>query len=81
MSVTGSVRNCSWTTAETAMIREMLLEQVGRYPRMPATLFAALLADYGSCGHRRLWRALAWLTAGGHIERSAAGYRRPRSAA
>ena len=59
--------------AETAMLRELLLEHVGRVPAAAARLFARVREDFGTVGERRLWRVLRL-----HVERGAVRAIEPR---
>ena len=71
--------------AETALLRELVLESTPRRSPVPAAeIFQAVRDTYGSIGERktdgtrRLWRALAWLRDQGFIRRPgfAQGYTR-----
>jgi hypothetical protein len=52
-----------------ALLCDVMLEHVSRHQRMAGEIFDAVLADYGSCNERRLWRALARLIETGRVTR------------
>ncbi len=62
---------------DTTCLREIMLSHVStRQPKHPHEIFEAVVNDYGSCGERRLWRALAWLLEQRQVVRTRDGYRR-----
>jgi hypothetical protein len=58
---------------EFAALADTMLTKIGSHtPRSPREIFAAVRADYGSVGERRLWRCLRRLVETGSIRRIAA---------
>lgn len=72
----GAPKKAARTSSDTSLLREIVLEHVGRRPVPAAELFERVRDDFGSCGTRRLWRALAWQVARGAIIRIGA-FRQP----
>lgn len=68
-----------WTTAQANCLREILVEQVGYFPRRPVDIFEATRNEYGSCEPKRLEYALKSAVDQGLIERVEGGYRRVRA--
>ena len=47
----------------------VMLEHIHRHEQTAAEIFSAVRGDYGTCGERRLWRALTHLVASGQVVR------------
>lgn len=60
---------------EWAVFRECVLRHVGYFPRSGFDIRSDVLADYGSHGERRFWRAIARLVAERAIMKTVEGYR------
>lgn len=57
----------TWSSRETPLIREILLDHVSQRPRLATRLFEELRADFGAIHERRMWRALDWLIRAGLV--------------
>jgi uncharacterized protein YcaQ len=55
---------------EVALLREVMLQHISAQPQRAAQIFAGVRAAWGTCGGRRLWRALQWLIAAGKVQRA-----------
>lgn len=58
---------CRRASCDGALLRDLVLEHVGRRPVSARELFERVRADFGTCSERSLWRALAWQVERGAI--------------
>ena len=64
--------------ADTRLLRELIVEHLGRGVQAPMEIYQSIVNDYGSLHIRRFWRVMRYLVDEGIIERLPEGYKSKR---